>query len=188
MKRHNSGGIEALLRDKTRKPGKAAISEDEKNRICKAACVEKPGYATHWSAREFAKQYGVSHNAASLILRERGIKPHLVKKFVFSTDPRFEEKLADVVGLYMNPPDNAIILCVDEKSQIQARERTAPLLPMLPHVPERRTVDYKRHGMATLFATHFMPTHSSWHNMIERWFAEITTKRIVGEAGNQLLN
>jgi transposase len=121
VKRYNSGGIEALVRDKTRKPGKAAISEDEKNRICKAACTEKPEQATHWSTRELAKQFGISHNTVSLILRERGIKPHLVKKFAFSTDTRFEEKHTGVVGLYMDPPDNAIILCVDGKSQKLAR-------------------------------------------------------------------
>jgi transposase len=248
VNRYNSGGIEALVRDKTRKPGKAALTEDEKNRICKAACTEKPENATHWSTRALAKRFGISHTAVSLLLRERGIQPHLVKKFSLSKDPHFEEKLADVVGLYMNPPDNAIILCVDEKSQIQALERTAPILPMLPHVPERQTVDYERHGTTTLFAaldmltgnvigecmdrhtaheylgflkkldktcekgkvlhiiadnysthttkevkeyiasregrfvTHFIPTHSSWLNMIERWFAEITNKRIRRES------
>jgi transposase len=243
-RRYNNGGIETLIRDKTRKPGKAPISVELKNEICKAACTGKPKNGTHWSTRSLAKQYKVSHNTVSLILRERDIKPHLVKSFSISHDPQFEEKLTDVVGLYMNPPDNAIILCVDEKSQIQALERTAPILPMLPHVPQRQTVDYERHGTTTLFAAldmltgnvigecrdrhtaddyiaflkkldkgcekgkvlhiiadnysahktpevkeyikstggrfeaHFIPTHSTWLNMIERWFADITNKRI----------
>jgi hypothetical protein len=85
-------------------------------------------------------------------LRERGIKPHLVETFQFSTDALFEEKLTDVVGLYMNSPDNAIILCVDEKSQIQALERTQPLLPLRENIPARQTADYERHGTTTLFA------------------------------------
>jgi transposase len=189
----------------------------------------------------------------SLILRERDIKPHLVKRFSFSNDPHFEEKLTDVVGLYMNPPDNAIILCGDEKSPIPALERTAPIVPMLPHVPQRQTVDYERHGTTTLFAAldmlsgngigecrdrhkaddsiaflkkldsgcekgnvlpiiadnysthktpavkaylkstggrfepHCIPTHSSWHNMIERWFAEITNKRVRRESGESVV-
>jgi hypothetical protein len=145
VKRYNSGGIKSLVADKTRKAGKAPITEKMKNDICKTACSEKPANATHWSNRSLAKKFGISHDAVNRVLRERGIKPHLEKRFSFSNDPLFEEKLTCVVGLYINPPDNAIILCVDEKSQIQALERTAPLLPMLPHVPER-------HGTTTLFA------------------------------------
>jgi transposase len=152
VKRYNVGGIKALVADKTRKPGKAPISEELKNKICTTARTEKPENATHWSARSLAKKFGIGHDAVNRILRERDIKPHLAKKFSFSTDPHFEEKLTDVVGLYMNPPDNAIVLCVDEKSQTQALERTAPLLQLLPHVPERQTVDYERHGTTTFFA------------------------------------
>jgi transposase len=248
VKRYNKGGIDALIRDKTRKPGKAPISEEKKNEICRIACQEKPPDETHWSTRKIGKRVGVGHAAVNRILRERDIKPHLVEKFQFSNDPDFESKLKDVVGLYMNPPENAIILCVDEKSQIQALERTQPILPMLPGVPERQTVDYYRHGTTTLFAaldvltgnvigeckathkaddyieflkevdkqckkgkvlhiiadnysthkteevkkylesipgrfvTHFIPTHSSWLNLVERWFAEITNKRIRRES------
>ncbi|GMO11396.1 MAG: hypothetical protein Ta2A_19770 [Treponemataceae bacterium] len=146
VRRYNTGGIKSLVSDKTRKPGKPPISEELKNKICKTACTEKPKDATHWSTRSLAKKFGIGHDAVHRILRERDIKPHLVKKFKFSNDPHFEEKLTDVVGLYLNPPDNAIVLCVDEKSQIQALERSAPILPMLPHVPERQSVDSCRRG------------------------------------------
>jgi hypothetical protein len=105
--------------------------------IVLSSCTGKPEDGTHWSARTLAKRFGIGHDAVNRIVRERDIKPHLAKKFSLSNDPGFAEKLMDVAGLYMNPPDNAIILCADEKSQIQALERTAPLLPMLPHVPER---------------------------------------------------
>lgn len=242
--RFNVGGVESLLGDKTRKPGKAPISDDIKNEVCRIACKEKPENATHWSTRGLAKRVGISHNAVNVILRERGIKPHIVQRFQFSTDPDFKEKLEDVVGLYLAPPENSIILCVDEKSQIQALERTQPILPLREGIPERQTHDYVRHGTTTLFAAlnvlsgkvigecreqhkaadyieflkkidrscpktktlhivvdnysthktkevrdylatkpgrfveHFIPTHSSWLNLVERWFSEITTKRI----------
>ena len=246
--RYNEGGIESLLRDKTRKPGKKPISDEVKNELCRIVCNEKPENATHWSTRELGKRLGIGHATVNTILRERGLKPHIVKNFQFSRDPDFEKKLEDVVGLYLNPPENAIILCVDEKSQIQALERSQPILPILPGVPERQTHDYYRHGTTTLFAAlnvlsgkvigeckgqhkaadyiaflkkvdrqcpkgkilhivvdnyaahktkevrkylesrkgrfieHFIPTHSSWLNMVERWFAEITRKRIRRES------
>jgi len=246
--RYNEGGIDALLKDKTRKPGKEPISTEKKNELCRIACQEKPEAATHWSTRELAQRVGISHNAVSRILRERGLKPHLVKSFQISSDPDFESKLEDVVGLYLDPPENSIVLCVDEKSQIQALERSQPILPLLPGVPERQSHDYYRHGTTTLFAAlnvlsgkvigecrerhtaddyiaflkrldrrcpkkmtlhiiadnyrthktaevreylesrpgrfveHFIPTHSSWLNLIERWFSEITTKRIRRES------
>jgi transposase len=152
VKRFNSGGLESLLKDKTRKPGKTPVSVETKNKICATACNEKPKNAAHWSVRSLAKRVGVSKSTVNNILRERGIKPHLVETFQFSTDEKFEEKLEDVVGLYMNPPDNAIVLCVDEKSQIQALERTQPLLPLRENIPARQTSDYERHGTTTLFA------------------------------------
>jgi transposase len=252
VKRFNSGGVESLLKDKSRKPGKAPVSVETKNEICRIACNEKPKDATHWSVRSLAKRVGISKSAVNGILRERGIKPHLVETFQFSTDELFEEKLKDVVGLYMNPPDNAIVLCVDEKSQIQALERTQPLLPLRENIPARQTSDYERHGTTTLFAAlnvlsgevigeckehhkaadyieflktvdkrceagkvlhiiadnysthktkevkeyiegvpgrfelHFIPTHSSWLNLVERWFAEITNKRIRRESWNSV--
>jgi transposase len=242
--RFNEGGIDALLRDKTRKPGKQPISIEVKNELSRIVCNEKPANATHCSTRELAKRLKIGHSSVNTILNERGLKPHRVKHFQFSTDPHFEEKLEDVVGLYLNPPSNAVILCVDEKSQIQALERTQPILKLRPGVPERQSHDYYRHGTTTLFAAlnvlsgkvvgdcrkehkaidyiafmkkldkaypkdkvlhivadnyaahktaevreylksregrfveHFIPTHSSWLNMVERWFAEITNKRI----------
>jgi transposase len=150
--RFNEGGVESLLRDKTRLPGKKPIPVEVKNELSRIVCNEKPDNATHWSSRELAKRLGIGHASVSNILRERGLKPHLVKSFQFSTDPDFAKKLEDVVGLYLNPPENSIVLCVDEKSQIQALERSQPILPLLPGVPERQTHDYYRHGTTTLFA------------------------------------
>jgi transposase len=190
-----------------------------------------------------ARAQGVSEATVRRIWKQYHLKPHLVESFKLSRDKQFLEKLHDVVGLYLNPPDKAIVLCVDEKSQIQALERTAPLLPLRPGIPARQTHDYRRHGTTTLFAAlnmldgtvigdcmprhrhqefirflqlinvktpadltlhlivdnygthkhpgvqtwlrrhprfvlHFTPTSSSWLNLVERWFAEITQKRI----------
>jgi transcriptional regulator with XRE-family HTH domain len=110
---------------------------ETKNKLCAIACNEKPKDATHWSVRSLAKRVGISKSAVNNILRERGVKPHPVETFRFGGDEKFEEKLRDVVGLYMNPPDNAIILCVDEKSWIQVLERTRPLLPLRENIPAR---------------------------------------------------
>jgi transposase len=118
INRYNAGGIDALLQDKTRKPGKEPISQEIKNEICRLVCNEKPAGETHWSCRSLAKRLGIGHASVNLILRELGLKPHLASKRNYSNDPLFEEKLKDVVGLYLNPPENAIILCIDEKSQI----------------------------------------------------------------------
>jgi transposase len=145
VKRYNAEGLRSLLQDKTRKPGTAPISEEKKNEICVLVCTGKPKNKTHWSVRDIAKQTGVGKSSVSIILRERNIQPHRVKKFQYSTDKQFKEKLEDVVGLYMNPPDNSIVLCVDEKSQIQALERTQPVLPLRENMPERQTADYERH-------------------------------------------
>ena len=103
VKRYNAGGLAPLLRGKTRKPGTAPIAEALKNRICRTACHEKPKNAAHWSVRELAKKFGVSKTAVNMVLRERDIKPHLVKTFVFSTSGHFEEKLNGVTGLYLPP-------------------------------------------------------------------------------------
>jgi transposase len=111
-----------------------------------------PKGATHWSSREMAKRVGLSHMTVSRIWRAFGLQPHRSETFKLSPDPLLVEKVRDIVGLYMNPPDNALVLCVDEKSQIQALERTQPLLPMRPGQIERRTHDYKRHGTTSLFA------------------------------------
>jgi transposase len=244
INRYNTCGINSLLHDMTRKPGKEPVSQKTKETIYTLVCKGKPAGETHWSCRTLAKKTGISRTSVNTILREYGLKPHLTSKRNYSTDPHFEEKLNDVVGLYLNPPENAVILCIDEKSQIQALERSQPVLPIIRNVPERQSVDYLRHGTTTLFAAldvlngnviggcngthtakdfiqflkkvdkacaskkvlhivadnlsahktkevyeyldstagrfvmHFIPTHSSWLNLVERWFSEITNKRI----------
>jgi transposase len=202
-----------------------------------------PADATHWSTRDLAKRIGVSQSTVSRVWRAFNLQPHRVKTFRLSNDPLFVEKVRDIVGLYMNPPNHAVVLCVDEKSQIQALERTQPLLPMRPGQPERRTHDYMRHGTTTLFAAldvatgevmgechrrhrslefrrflkhideavpteldvhlildnyathktpavqrwlarrsrfhvHYTPTYSSWINLVERWFAVLSERKI----------
>jgi transposase len=107
---------------------------------------------THWSSRELAKRIGVSHNEIASIWRNWGVQPHRTESFKFSTDPQLDAKITDIVGLYMDPPDNAIVLCADEKSQIQALERSQPMLPVMPGLAERRAHDYLRHGTTSLFA------------------------------------
>ncbi len=226
------------------RPGRLPrISQKKVSAIVEATLHTAPAGATHWSARTMAAAQGVSEATVRRIWNQHNLKPHLVETFKLSHDPRFLEKLYDVVGLYLNPPDKALVLCVDEKSQIQALERSQPLLPLRPGIPARQTHDYKRHGTTTLFAAlnmldgtvigdcmprhrhqefirflqvinvktppelalhlivdnygthkhpqvqrwlsrhprfipHFIPTASSWVNMVERWFAEITSKRI----------
>ena len=211
--------------------------------VVKATLQSKPKGMTHWSCRLMAKNQGLSKSTVSNIWRSHNLKPHRVKTFKLSRDPRFLEKLTDVVGLYLNPPEKALVLCVDEKSQIQALDRTQPGLPMKKGRCGTMTHDYKRHGTTTLFAalevlqgrvigqcyerhrhqeflkflrrleeefpgdvplhlvmdnygthkhprtvawlnrhprfvSHFVPTSSSWLNLIERWFAELTSKRV----------
>jgi len=236
-------GVEGLLRDKTRPPGTPPLSWEIKQRVLTKTANEVPVNATHWSVRSMAKEVGISHTSVQRIWAEAGLKPHLVRTFKVSNDPQFEEKVTDVVGLYMSPPDKALVLCVDEKSQIQALDRTQPGLPMKRGRAATMTHDYKRHGTTTLFAAldvktglvigeclprhrakefirflrridratdkhldlhlivdnygthktpavnawlakhprfklHFIPTSSSWLNLVERFFAEITGKRI----------
>ena len=244
INRYNTYGLDSLLHDKTRKPGKEPINQDVKDEICRLVCNEKPKGETHWSCRTLAKHVGIGHTSVNRILQELGLQPHKVTKKNYSNDPDFETKLKDVVGLYIKPPQNAIVLCVDEKTQIQALERSQPILPIIRNVPERQSADYIRHGTTTLFAAldvlsgnvigeckathssedyvhflkkvdkacpknkvlhivadnlsahktktvysyletvsgrfvfHFIPTHSSWLNLVERWFAGITNKQI----------
>jgi hypothetical protein len=135
-------------RDKTRKPGKKPIPQSVKDKICRIVCTERPKDAAHWSIPMLAKEAGIGQTSVYRILRDAKLKPHLIRSFQVSTDPEFERKLTDVVGMYLNPPDNAIVLCVDEKSQIQALERSAPILPIMRNVPERQSHDYYRHGTA----------------------------------------
>ncbi len=235
--------LKGLEKDAPRPGRLPRISQKKVTAIVNTTLHRKPPAATHWSTRNMAKAYGVSNATVQRIWKEYNLKPHLVKTFKFSRDKRFLEKLYDIVGLYLNPPDKAIVFCVDEKSQIQALERTQPLLPLRPGIPAIQTHDYKRNGTTTLFAAlnmldgtvigdcmprhrhqefirflqlintktppdleihlivdnygthkhprvqawlkrhprfhlHFTPTSCSWLNMIERWFSEITVKRI----------
>jgi transposase len=227
------------------RPGRPRTVGDEKVEQVVTAALEQapPGGDTHWSTRSMARSAGVSQSTVSRIWRTFGLKPHVVQTWKLSTDPQFIDKVRDVVGLYMSPPENALVLCVDEKSQIQALDRTAPCLPMLPTTPARMTHDYVRNGTTSLFAAfdlasgsviaqpyrrhrhqeflrflklidsavprdldlhlvldnyathktpeihkwllrhprfylHFTPTSSSWLNLVERWFAELTNRKL----------
>src|SRR5258707_388822 len=152
QERYIEEGVEGLLRDKTRPPGTKPLSAAIKRKVLAKAASQTPPAATHWSVRTMAAEVGISHTSVQRIWAEAGLKPHRVRTFKISNDPQFEEKVSDVVGLYLNPPDKALVLCVDEKAQIQALDRSAPVLPMMPGLPERRTHDYVRHGITTLFA------------------------------------
>jgi len=234
------GGLAAVRPGRGRKP---QIAPEKVAEIVRATLHEKPPGETHWSCRSMAKAKGVSPATVQRIWDAHNLKPWRVDTFKLSGDKRFLEKLTDVVGLYLNPPEKAIVLCVDEKSQIQALDRTQPSLPMKPGRAGTMTHDYKRHGTTTLFAAlsmldgsvvgqclprhrhqeflkflrtldrefppeldlhlildnyrthkhpnveawlakhprfhlHFTPTSSSWLNLIERWFRELTNKRI----------
>ena len=149
--RYNESGIDSLLKDRTRKPGTLPISDGIKNKVIEIACHEKPADATRWSTRKLAKRAGISHNKVSEILKRADIKPHIHSYYSFSNDPDFEFKLRDVAGLYMNPPDNSIVLCVDEKTRIQAPERARHTIFPQQNLPSRQSNDYYRHGTTTLF-------------------------------------
>ena len=229
------------LHDEPRPGAPRTISDEDVERVIVITLEQTPDNATHWSTRTMAASTGMSQSAISRIWRAFGLKPHLVDNFKLSPDPLFIDKVRDLVGLYLNPPDAAVVLCVDEKSQIQALDRTAPVLPLIPGTPERRTHDYRRYGTTNLYAAldvasgsviadltprhraeefrrflnlidanvpagldvhvivdnssthktpsiqrwlvrhprftmHFTPTYSSWLNLVERWFAELTEK------------
>src|SRR5215207_9935094 len=143
--RFASRGLDGL-HDEPR-PGKPrSIGDDDVERVIVKTLEQQPPNATHWSTRSMARATGMSQTAISRIWRAFGLKPHLQETWKLSTDPQFIEKVRDVVGLYLDPPERALVLCVDEKSQIQALDRTAPSLPMLPTTPARRTHDYVRNG------------------------------------------
>jgi transposase len=229
------------LADEPRPGAARTITDEQVEQVLVMTLEETPTDATHWSTRSLARQVGMSQSAISRIWRAFGLRPHLVDTFKLSTDPQFIEKVRDLVGLYLNPPQAAMVLCVDEKTQVQALDRTAPILPLLPGTPQRQTHDYTRHGTINLYAAldvasgnvitemtarhraiefkrflaridqavpadlavhvicdnssthktpaiqrwlvahprfrlHFTPTYSSWLNLVERWFAELTTK------------
>jgi transposase len=134
------------LHDEPRPGVPRSITDDDVEALIVATLEQTPTDATHWSTRSMAKATGMSQSAVSRIWRAFGLKPHLVDSFKLSPDPQFVEKVRDVVGLYLNPHEGALVLCVDEKTQIQALDRTAPVLPLRPGLPERRTHDYVRGG------------------------------------------
>ncbi|MBX3437203.1 MAG: IS630 family transposase [Planctomycetaceae bacterium] len=236
--------LDGLL-DEPRPGAPRKISDAQVEQVITKTLESKPPHATHWSTRSMAQATGLSQTAISRIWRAFSLQPHRTETFKLSTDPLFIDKVRDVVGLYMSPPENAVVLCIDEKSQVQALDRTQPLLPLEPGRPERHTHDYARHGTTSLFAAwnvatgevigrcdqrhrhqeflkflnqidqtipeepgveihlvmdnyathktprvqrwlakrpryhvHFTPTSASWLNQVERFFAEITAKRI----------
>ena len=231
------------LSDDPRPGAPRTITDDQVEAVIVKTLEEKPDDATHWSTRSMAGEMGMSQTTIRRIWHAFGLQPHRAESFKLSTDPLFVEKVRDVVGLYLDPPERAMVLCVDEKSQIQALNRFQPILPMMPGTPERRSHDYVRHGTTSLFAAldmasgkvigslrqhhratefkrfliqidkevpteldvhliwdnyathktpeikrwllrhprfhlHFTPTSGSWLNMVERWFGELTTKKI----------
>jgi transposase len=234
--------LEGLL-DEPRPGQPRKITDQKVDEVITKTLESTPRDATHWSTRSMAREVGLTQTAVHDIWQAFGLKPHRQEKWKLSGDPQFAAKVRDIVGLYLNPPERAVVLAVDEKSQIQALDRTRPILPMLPGTPERATHDYKRHGTSSLYAAldiitgkvigrlrsrhraiefkkflqtldhevpaeldvhlvldnssthktplirrwlqahprfklHFTPTSSSWINLVERWFAELTTKKL----------
>src|SRR5215210_1906424 len=140
------------LTDEPRPGRPRTITDEEVDAVITKTLETMPKNATHWSTRSMAAELGLTQTAVSRIWRAFGLQPHRQDSFKLSKDPLFVDKIHDVVGLYLNPPERAVVLCVDEKSQIQALDRNAPILPMLPGVPERATHDYKRAGTSSLYA------------------------------------
>jgi len=242
-KRFAEKGLAGIEKDAPRGGRKPVAREAVARKIVEWTTQKKPAHATHWSTRTLAAELDTNRSMVNRVWQANGLKPHLIETFKVSNDPLFVEKLIDVVGLYLSPPEHALVLCVDEKSQIQALDRTQPSLPLKPGRCGTMTHDYKRNGTATLFAAlemaqgkligtcmprhrhqewikflklideqtppeldlhlivdnyrthkhekvqrwlkrhrrfhmHFIPTSSSWLNMVERWFRNITEDRI----------
>ena len=152
QRRFAEQGVDGLLRDKTRKPGKAPLSPATIARVLALPCGEPPKAATHWTGRMVASAVGISLSAVQRIWQAHRLQPHRIRTFKKSNDPAFAAKVEDIVGLYMNPPAHAVVVSIDEKSQIQALDRTQPGLPIKPGRCGTMTHDYKRHGTTTLFA------------------------------------
>jgi transposase len=170
------------------RPGRPRLISDVQVEQVITATLEQapPGGDTHWSTRSMARSQGMSQSALSRIWRAFGLKPHLVETWKLSTDPQFIEKVRDVAGLCMAPPENALVLCVDEKSQIQALDRTAPCLPMLPTTPARMTHDYLRNGTTSLFAAFdvrsgcYRPRYLNIQRLNYLWTIRRSSARIAG--------
>ena len=243
VRRYLAEGASGVLHDAPRPGRRKRITPEQVATIVNATLTTTPRAATQWSTRTMARAQHVSEKTIRNIWHQHGLQPHRVTRFKLSKDPHFVDKLRDVVGLYLNPPEKAVVFCVDEKSGIQALDRTRPVLPLRPGVPERQTHDYIRHGTTCLYAAlrlldgavlgtcrpkrdtkefvrflghveratapdqaihvildnlsthksppvtrwlrrhprvqfHFIPTSSSWLNLVERWFGEITRERI----------
>src|SRR4051794_2941651 len=149
--RYREAGLDGLL-DEPRGGAPRKITDQQIEGVITKTLESIPANSTHWSTRLMAQEAGLTQNAIVRIWRAFGLQPHRVENFKFSKDPQFVEKVRDIVGLYLNPPDRAIVLCVDEKSQVQALNRTEPILPLGPGIPARQSHDYERHGVTSLFA------------------------------------
>src|ERR1700683_3950165 len=145
-------GTAGICEPQKRKRSRRVLTPELEQRILDTTLKSRPPDATHWSVRTLASHLGVTRTLVHGVWQRYEVRPHRVERFKLSNDPKLEEKVRDVVGLYLNPPDRALVLCVDEKSQIQALDRAAPIFPLRPGCPERQTHDYKRHGTSTLFA------------------------------------
>jgi transposase len=184
--RFAADGIDAILFDAPGRGRKPTIGPDKVEDVVRKTTMERPAGRTHWSRSSMAKATGLSQSTIGRIWRAHGFKPHQVETFKVSSDPRFAEKLEDVVGLYLNPPQNAVVLSVDEKSQIQALDRTQPGLPLKKGRAGTMTHDYKRHGTTTLFAAlnvltgavlgqcQSRHTHVEWLKFLRRIDREVT--------------